>query len=256
MITAGIDLGAKFIKALILKDGEVLARASEQAGFEPAEAAKRAYATALDQAGLTEGDIQVVCSTGAGRKATPFKGDSVTEVGAAARGIAKLNPAARTVIDVGGEEGRAVKCNEKGKVEDFAINEQCAAGAGSFTEAVARALEVSLEEFGKLSLESDQTIPMNAQCAVFAESEVVSLVHAKTSKADISRAVHDAIASRIGSMVRRVGVNDEVALVGGVAYNPGFIDSLSRGLETKIAVPDNPEYVGALGAALTAAERS
>jgi benzoyl-CoA reductase subunit D len=156
---------------------------------------------------------------------------------------------------VGAEEGRAIKCDEQGKVQDFAINEKCAAGAGSFTEAMARALEVPLDDFGKISLQSSKTIPMNAQCAVFAESEVVSLVHSKTPKADIARAVHDAIASRIVSMVRRVGINKDVALVGGVSNNPGFVDSLNRALEVEVIVPKDAEYIGALGAALVAGER-
>ena len=165
-------------------------------------------------------------------------------------------PEARTVIDVGAEEGRGIKIEANGKVIDFAVNEKCAAGAGAFAEAMSRALEVSLEEFGQLSLKSDKSIPMNAQCAVFAESEVVSLVHAKTPKQDISRAVHDAIASRIVSMVRRVGINKDVVLIGGLAYNPGFVDALTRGLETEVSVPDNPEYIGAMGAAIVAAERN
>ena len=121
---------------------------------------------------------------------------------------------------------------------------------------MARALEVPLEEFGPLSLESDRNIPMNAQCAVFAESEVVSLVHAKTPKKDIARAVHDAIASRISSMVRRVGVEPAVALIGGLAYNVGFIDSLGRDLETELLIPPDPEYTTAIGAAVVAAERA
>lgn len=256
MITAGIDMGAKFIKVLIYKDGAVVARTQELAGFEPLTAAEKAFTAALAQAGIAEGDLQNVLATGAGRKNAPRAQDSVTEVTAAAKGATHLHPQVRTVIDVGAEEGRAVKCTENGKVADFAINEKCAAGAGSFTETVARALEVPLEEFGRLSLQSSEAIPMNAQCAVFAESEVVSLVHAKTPKSDIARAVHDAIASRIISMVRRVGVNDNVALIGGVSHNPGFVDALSRGLETEVIVPEHSEYVGALGAALIAGERS
>ncbi len=256
MITVGIDMGAKNIKVVVLKDREVLARSQEMAGFEPLEAAERAYKRAVEKAGLTEEQVEAVYATGAGRKSAPHTNDSVTEVSAAAKGIVFSNPSVRTVIDIGAEEGRAVKCTEQGKVEDFAINEKCAAGAGSFTEAMARALDVPLAEFGQLSLQSSKSIPMNAQCAVFAESEVVSLVHAKTPKEDISRAVHDAIASRIISMIRRVGINNDVALVGGVSYNPGFVDSLGRGLETAVIVPDNAEYVGALGAAIVAAERN
>lgn len=255
MITAGIDMGAKYVKVLLLKDGEILMRASESAGFEPLEAADNAYDKALSQAGLTRNDVSFICATGAGRSAVPFANDTVTEVSASAKGAMYFHPSVRTVIEVGAEEGRAVKCDESGKVLDFAINEKCAAGAGSFTEAMSRALEVPLDEFGKISLQSTRSIPMNAQCAVFAESEVVSLVHAKTPKPDIAKAVHDAIASRIVSMVRRVGINKDVALIGGVSYNPGFVDSLNRGLEVEVIVPDNAEYVGALGAAIVAEER-
>ncbi|MCP4583443.1 MAG: CoA activase [candidate division Zixibacteria bacterium] len=255
MITAGVDMGAKFIKVLILKDGEIAAKTQELAGFEPIEVAQKAFANAVAEAGIAEGDIQAIFATGAGRKSAPLAKDSITEVNAAARGVAHTHPSVRTIIEVGAEEGRAVKCDDKGKVEDFAINEKCAAGAGSFTEAMSRALEVPLDEFGKISLQSTKSIPMNAQCAVFAESEVVSLVHAKTPKHDIAKAVHDAIASRIVSMVRRVGINNDVALIGGVSYNPGFVDALKRGLETEVIVPDSAEFVGALGAAIVAGER-
>jgi benzoyl-CoA reductase subunit D len=120
---------------------------------------------------------------------------------------------------------------------------------------MARALEVNLEELGPLSLKSTQAIPMNAQCAVFAESEVVTLVHKKTSKEDMARAIHDAIADRITSMVRRVGVEEKIALIGGVAYNIGFVKSLEDDLKTKVLIPERPEFVGALGAALVAATR-
>lgn len=254
MITAGIDMGAKTIKVVILRDGQVLARSLVISGFETRESAEVAFKEALEKAGLTMKDLDKVVSTGAGRKEAPYAKDDITEVGADARGIYFLYPSVRTLIDVGAEEGRGIKCSPGGKVLDFVVNEKCAAGAGAFTESMARALEVSLEDFGKISLTSDKTIPMNAQCAVFAESEVVSLVHAKIPKPDISRAVHDAIASRIISMVRRVGVEKDIALIGGVAFNVGFVDALQRGLETEVIIPENPEYVGALGAALAAAE--
>lgn len=254
MITAGIDMGAKTIKVVVLKDGKVLARSQVVGGFETSESAETAFKTALEKAGITAQELDKVVSTGAGRKEAPYAQEDITEVGADARGISFLYPSVKTLIDVGAEEGRGIKCGPDGKVVDFVLNEKCAAGAGAFTEAMARALEMSVEDFGKISLTSDKTIPMNAQCAVFAESEVVSLVHAKTPKPDIARAVHDAIASRIISMVRRVGVDKDIALIGGVAYNVGFVDALKRGLESDVIVPENPEFVGALGAALAAAE--
>lgn len=256
MITAGIDMGSKFVKVVVLKDGQVQSQGSEMTGFEPIEAAKKCLEKTISEAGVGLSDITHITATGAGRKVAPSAVSDITDVGAAARGVIHLKPEARTVIDVGAEEGRGIKINDNGKVIDFAVNEKCAAGAGAFAEAMARALEVTIEEFGQLSLKSDKEIPMNAQCAVFAESEVVSLVHAKTPKQDIAKAVHDAIASRIVSMVRRVGINNEIALIGGVSYNPGFVSSLSRALETDVIVLDDPEYIGALGAALIAAERS
>jgi len=146
---------------------------------------------------------------------------------------------------------------KKGNAIDFAINEKCAAGAGTFIEAMARALETPLEEMGPLALKSDKQIPMNAQCVIFAESEVVGLIHAKTPKADISRAIHDAMASRIVSMIRRIGVNKEVVMLGGVAYNPAFVEAIRRELDLeRLYVPDYPEFGMAVGAAVVAAEKA
>jgi len=256
MITAGIDMGAKYIKVVLLKDGVVQGRAIAATGFEPTASALECFERATKESSVDKSSIVHITSTGAGRKAAPNVDSDITDVSATAKGVVHLMKGVRTVIDVGAEEGRGIKIEADGKVVDFAVNEKCAAGAGAFAEAMSRALEVSIGEFGQLSLKSEKTIPMNAQCAVFAESEVVSLVHAKTPKHDIARSVHDAIASRIVSMVRRVGIEKEVALVGGVSHNPGFEDSLNRGLEMQVIVPEYPEYVGALGAAVVACERA
>ena len=256
MITAGIDCGAKNTKVVLLKDGDIVARSTVLSGFDQKAAVDQSFEKALGKAGLSHGSVDRIYATGAGMKEAHFAHDTVTEVGADARGTNFLFPSAKTVIDVGAEEGRAIKCDGKGKVIDFAVNEKCAAGAGSFTEAMARALEIQVEEMGPLSLKSQKAVPMNAQCAVFAESEVVSLIHAKTPKEDIARAVHDAIADRISSMVRRVGIEKDVALIGGVARNVGFVKSLGDNLEVPFSIPDEPEYVSALGAALVAADHA
>jgi benzoyl-CoA reductase subunit D len=256
MITAGIDMGSKFVKVVIVKDGAVQGKSIETTGFDPTASAARCFEAAVNLSGIEAPAIDHITATGAGRKAAPGAHSDITDVGAAAKGVVSMYPGARTVIDIGAEEGRGIKVSADGKVVDFAVNEKCAAGAGAFAEAMSRALEVSLEEFGQMSLKSDASIPMNAQCAVFAESEVVSLVHAKTPKKDISRAVHDAIASRIVSMIRRVGVEQDIVLIGGLSRNPGFVDALNRGLEATVTVPADPEYIGALGAALVASERN
>ncbi|HLA27036.1 MAG TPA: acyl-CoA dehydratase activase [Syntrophales bacterium] len=253
MIAAGLDIGAKTAKAVILKDGAVIGRGIAITGIDQKESADQALNNALQEAKIELKDIEKIVATGVGRKKAPHATEMITEVGADAKGAFFLNPSVRTVIDVGGEEGRGIKCTSEGRAADFAINEKCAAGAGAFIEAMARALERPLEEFAKLSLTSTKSIPMNAQCAVFAESEVVSLIHAKTQHEDISRAVHDSIADRIISMVRRIGIEPNVMLIGGVSYNVGFVNSLNRGLNLEVVIPEMPEYVGALGAALAAA---
>lgn len=200
MISVGIDVGAKNIKIIALKDGEIIAKGQSLAGFETKETAKVLYDDVLKKANISPEDVNSITSTGSGRKAAEFASNSVTEVTAAAKGATNLFPSVRCVIDVGAEEGRTIRCDNNGKIVDFALNEKCAAGAGAFIEAMARALEVSIEEFGTLSMKSDIDIPLNAQCAVFAESEVVSLLHAKTEKKDIAKAVNDAVASRITSI--------------------------------------------------------
>jgi benzoyl-CoA reductase subunit D len=254
MITAGIDMGSKTIKVAILRDGEMIGKAMTPAGFESREAAEKAFTAALEDAGLAGDAVDRVMASGAGRKGAPHTERSITEVQADAKAVHRLYPDARTVIDVGAEEGRAIRCNDRGNVLDFALNEKCAAGAGAFTESMSRALEVKIEDLGRMSLESKSTIPMNAQCAVFAESEVVSLLHNKVPKQDIARAVHDAIASRIVSLARKVGFEPRVVLVGGVAHNLGFVDSLQRTLECEVTVAEDPEYMTAYGTALAAAE--
>ena len=256
MRVGGIDCGAKFVKALILDDDKILAKGSAASGFDQKASAQEALEKALQEAGLSKEELEHITATGTGKEEATFAQTTVTEVGADARALSALHPSVRTVIDVGAEEGRAIRIDDKGKVVDFAINEKCAAGAGTFTETMARALEIKVEEIGPLSLKSQKTVPMNAQCAVFAESEVVSLIHAKHSKEDIARAVHDAIADRIASLSRKIGLEKDVALVGGVARNVGFVDSLKRDLQLDLLIPEDPEYSCALGAAYVALKKA
>jgi predicted CoA-substrate-specific enzyme activase len=255
VLVAGIDVGAKNVHTVLISDGDVVARVVVPSGFDQEESAEQGLAEAAKVAGASRDDIALIAATGAGRKAIPFAVEQPTEIMADARGALVLCPEARTVIDVGADEARAIRVDGNGKALDFAINEKCAAGAGAFVEAMSRALEMPLEAFAKASLESSQVIPMNAQCTVFAESEVVSLIHANTAPADIARAVHDAMASRVSTMVRRVGVEDPVVLAGGAALNVGFVKSLSEALGgVEIIVPEDAPYLGAHGAALIAWE--
>jgi len=257
MIAAGIDCGAKTTKAVILKDGTIIGKGMVPTGFDQVDAVENSLDRAVNQAGIARKDIQRVGGTGSGKNAVKIANASVSEIKAMARGAFYFFPKTRTVADVGAEEGRAARLDVNGNPVDFATNEKCAAGAGTFIETMARALEVSIEEMGLLCLQSDRQIPLNAQCAIFAESEVVGLIHAKTAKPDISRAIHDSIAGRIASMIRRIGVNEDVALLGGLARNPGFVASITRQLNVnRLYTPPDPEFGAAVGAAVSAAETS
>ncbi|MBW1705496.1 MAG: CoA activase [Deltaproteobacteria bacterium] len=257
MITAGIDCGARNTKTVILKDGEIIGKGSVLTGFDQKMAVNDSLDQAIQKAGVSREDIGKIGGTGSGKASISMADNEVNDIKAMAKAAHYFFPNSRTVADVGAEEGRAVKIDEKGNVVEFAINEKCAAGAGAFIEAMARALETPIEEMGPLALKSDKDIPMNAQCAIFAESEVVGLIHAKTEKQDISKAIHDAMASRIVSMIRRVGLNEDVAMLGGVAYNPGFVEAMKRELKVeKLYIPDAPEFGAAIGAAVVAAQET
>jgi len=254
MIVAGIDVGGKNVHIVIKKDGQLLGKITGPTGIKKAEAVEQLYDQVLNQAGLTRKDVDRVVATGSGAKRVVFANGTIPDTTADARGVIKLIPSARTVIDVGAEEGRSIKVSPEGKILDFAINEKCAAGTGTFVEAMSRALEVSLDEMSKIALQSTQTLSINAQCAVFGESEVVSLIHQKTQKPDIARAVMNAISGRIASVARIVGLEKDVVMVGGMAKNEGFVDSLKKNIKMDVIVPEDPDYMGALGAAEVAAE--
>ena len=253
MIVAGIDVGGKNAHVVILKDGNIVAQGAAATGIQKAEAAERLYKETLHKAGLKQDNVGRVVATGSAGKRVAFADGVIADAAADARGVNRLFPSARTVIDVGAEEGRAIKVSPEGKVLDFAINEKCAAGTGTFVEAMARALEITVEEMATLSLKSNNSIPMNAQCAVFGESEVVSLIHQNVEKQDIAKAVHDAIAGRIASVARIVGLEKDVVVIGGMARNAGFIHSLKKEIGMDIIVPDDPDFIGAQGAAEAAA---
>lgn len=254
MITAGIDCGAKNTKTAVLKDGKIVGRASVLTGFDQTAAVKKSFVNALQDSGISMERLSHIGGTGSGAKSIKEADVLVNDIKAVAAAAHYLFPNARTVVDVGAEESRAVKCNEKGGVVDFVINEKCAAGAGVFIEAMARALEMDLDQMGASALSSTNAIPINAQCTIFAESEVVGLIHAKTEKKDICKAVHDAMASRIVSMIRHIGVNPDIVILGGTAYNPAFVAALKRELAVdRLFIPDLPDFGAALGAAVVAA---
>jgi len=249
-------MGTQRVKVAILKDNKIIAQCQKFAGFETTKAAEQAFKEALEGAKLSHTDIQHITATGAGVNMVPFANSTISMMGADAKAGAYFFPTAKTVIDIGAEDARAVKCDEKGIMQDFVVNARCAAGAGTFIEAMARALEIELDDMGSLSLKAERASPINAACVIFAESDVVSLIHKEVPKSEIARAIFDAMAERVSSMVHRLGINRDIVLVGGVAKDVGFIASLKRRIGTDILIPKEPLFAGAVGAALIAAKRA
>lgn len=251
---AGVDAGARFVKLVLVRDGAVLDRREAACGIELAPVAEKLLAEGLAAARAGRDELAAVVATGAGAEAVPFATARVTVVKAAARAAVHAVPGARTVIDIGAEECRGVRCDGKGNVTDFALNDKCAAGAGSFIEAMSRALEVPAGELGGLAAGAARSATMSAQCVIFAESEVVSMIHRGIAREEIARSVYDSMASRVAALLGKTGVAPQVAVLGGVAKDHGFLAALGRTLGTGLAVPEGPEFSGALGAALSARE--
>ena len=195
MLTAGIDMGAKTIKVVILNDGKVLARSLVMSGREKEKLAEQALDEALKEAGVARKNLESVVSTGIGRKRVPFPSKDITEITCHAKGVHFLFPKTRTVIDIGGQDSKVIKLKETGKIETFVMNDKCAAGTGRFLEVIARALEVDLNHMRELHLKSTKIVPLSNFCTVFAESEVISLMAQGHEISDIIRGINSAVAS-------------------------------------------------------------
>jgi len=251
--TAGIDCGTHSIKAVVADGERWLATSEVKTGLDIARLAEEAYHKALTSAGLSAPQLRAVFATGAGREAVEIASSRVSEISAAARAAQVLCPEARTLIEAGAEEVRVIKL-VAGRVVDFALNDKCAASCGTFVEIMARALELELSEVGRLSLQASGDLTINARCVVFAESEMIGLIHRQVPRAEIVRAVHHALAERVVSLVRRVGLEPPVLLAGGLGRDQGFAAALEKKLGLKLLTLEQPEFIGALGAALAAAD--
>jgi predicted CoA-substrate-specific enzyme activase len=252
MIVAGMDIGSMTTETVILRDGEILASIIMPTGANSRKAAERCLSAALQKAGLKQEEISAIVTTGYGRASFPQTTKMITEITCHARGAYFVHPKTRTVIDIGGQDSKVIRLDAQGRNVDFQMNDKCAAGTGRFLEVMAHALEVKVEELGKLSLGAPRTIKISSMCTVFAESEVVSLIADDQPKEVIIRGLHDSIADRVLGMVNRVGIEEEVTLTGGVAKNEGVVRALEERLGIRMFIPPEPQIIGALGAALLA----
>jgi predicted CoA-substrate-specific enzyme activase len=258
MAVAGIDMGSQSTKVVILDGNQILAVVTLQTGESGESEARQAMEDALRQASLKLEDMQSVVSTGAGRMSVPFARKHRSIVSCLAKGAYFLYPQARTVLDVGAESSTAIRLSEEGTVDDSAGNDKCAAGAGIFLDTMSRMLRIPVAELGAESLKATQAETLSSTCAVFAESEVVSLVHRvpPVPIPNILAGIHQSVANRLLGLVQRVGMPSEVVMSGGVSKNSGIIRAMEAKLGTPVLVPDEPQILGALGAALVAQQGS
>lgn len=251
---AGIDIGSTMTKAVIINDG-IVASFVSPSGPEHQRLAVNVMEEVLSKAGLKQDDIRYIVATGYGRVNVPFANKQITEISCHARAVANLMPGVKTVIDIGGQDCKAIKLNN-GKVVDFVMNDKCAAGTGRFIEVIADSLGIKLEEIGELSLRSDKDVAISNTCTVFAEREVVSKLVQGIPVADLIAGVHAAIATRIYGMAARVNIERDVAISGGGAKNIGLVRALEKKLGFTVRIPEDPLIMGALGAALLAKEQA
>ncbi len=255
MLTLGVDVGSLTGKALVLKDNEILAWDLILTGPDSVETAVTVTNNTLAKAQLTLEDLDFTVSTGYGRRLIPFADKNISEISCHARGANWFFPSARTILDMGGQDCKAIRCDDSGKVTDFAMNDKCAAGAGRSMEIMAGLVDVPLEDMGKLSLETvEGAVPVSSTCVVFARSDVLGYMRQGVSKNDVLAGACEALSSRVRGMLRRVGAEPDFVISGGIAKNVGVVERLEMKLGLKARICFEPQIVGALGAAVFARE--
>ena len=256
MYVMGVDSGSTSTNAVILdQNRKIKAFSVVRTGAKSGESAEKILKDVLKKAGLTKEDISYIVSTGYGRVSIPYADETVTEISCHGRGAHYFNPNIRTILDIGGQDSKGIKLSPQGEVTDFVMNDKCAAGTGRFLEMIARTLEVDISELGSIALQSTENIEITSMCSVFAESEVISLIANNKEKADIANGVCRSIANKSYSLLKRVGMEGEYMMTGGVAKNPGVVRAVEDKIGAKLYICPEPEIVGATGAAMYALDR-
>jgi predicted CoA-substrate-specific enzyme activase len=250
---AGVDVGSTQTKAVIIdEDRKIVGRSLIDTGANVVKAAESSYVAAIKHGHIDEEEVEYVVGTGYGRYRVTFGNTQVTEISCHGRGAVHLFPNTRTVVDMGGQDTKAIAVNAQGEITDFCMNDKCAAGTGRFLQAAAAALEIPLDDLGPLSLRGTKPIKISTTCTVFAESEVLAWIGKGKKIEDILWGVHKSIASRSVALMRRVGLNDEITFTGGVSLNEGMVKALEERLDKPLNISDDCHYMGALGAAMFA----
>lgn len=250
---AGVDVGSTQTKAVVIdEEGRIRGTSLIDTGAHVVQAAESSFAAALEAAGVEEEEVEYVIGTGYGRYRVTFGNAQVTEISCHGRGAVHMFPNTRTVVDMGGQDTKAIRVTPIGEILDFCMNDKCAAGTGRFLGAAASALELQLSDLGPLALKSKRPVRISTTCTVFAESEVLSWLGKGKKIEDILWGVHQSIAMRTVGLMRRVGIEEEVTFTGGVTRNPGMVKAIEEKLATRLNVSDESHFMGALGAALFA----
>jgi predicted CoA-substrate-specific enzyme activase len=251
---AGIDIGSTMTKVVLIDTTEkVLSAIKGPTGPEHRQLANVVMKMALEQASLQLNDIAYIVATGYGRVNVPFADDQITELSCHARGVYSLFPNVRTAIDIGGQDAKCMKI-QNGKLVDFVMNDKCAAGTGRFIEVIAATLGIKLEDLGTLSLKSTKKVAISNICTIFAQQEIVTALSEGEKAEDIIAGMHDALASRVATLARRLKIQPDVVLTGGVAKNIGMVKAMKESLGCELLVPEEPLLTGALGAAILGKE--
>ncbi len=257
LITAGVDIGSTASKAVIFGDDKILSSVIGPSSTNPAQTALEIYRRALELAGKAESEVAVVVGTGYGRAQVPFAHSNISELSCHGRGAHHALNSARTVLDIGGQDTKVISVDKDGNLLDFAMNDKCAAGTGRFLEMMCRVLGLRLDQLAEMHFSDGEPCMIGNMCSVFAESEVINLVNEGVPLPRIVKGLHLSLASRVASLVKRVGIEPDLVITGGVAKNRGVIDAISNKLKfdlTRFPPEVDPQIIGALGAALIASD--
>lgn len=255
MIVAGIDIGSRTSKALILTEEGIKGYSLIRTVPQTEKVAREALEIALKEAGVEQGrPVDCIVATGYGRISVPFAFKQVSEISCHAKGAGYLFPTVRTILDMGGQDCKAINCNENGHVTNFVMNDKCAAGTGRFIEMIANAFQTPLEEVGSLSMEVEEGVSISSICSVFARSEAMVLAREGVPKNKIMAGIHDALTSRVLGLMKKTDIKPDFVITGGIAKNKGFVTRIESRLGMKALIPEEPQVTGALGAAVFALE--
>ncbi|MBT8338501.1 MAG: 2-hydroxyglutaryl-CoA dehydratase [Desulfatitalea sp.] len=256
MIFAGVDVGSMSAEAVLFDGEKIRAHSTIVVKPNPLQSATIVMDTVLEESGLTYDDITYCVSTGYGRERIPFAQHDVSEISCHGKGAVWAAPTVRTVIDIGGQDSKVIRVDENGDMQDFVMNDKCAAGTGRFLEGIARTFHLHVSDLGQLALEGTDPAPINSLCTVFANFDVMCMLAEGQTKENIAFGVSNVLARRVFSLVSRVGLVQDICVTGGVAKNQGVVRSLAHVMEVPIQkLPVDSQIVGALGAALFACRR-